>query len=107
MHPLLLRAIIEAPRYIKDAWNRPPRRELERRAAEIKIKLEIGNERRKLQKAQVSREANVAYEKGMNYWKGGMFSRSNKEKAEKYIRLAAQGGHLEAQMMARMHGIEF
>ena len=111
MHPIqiiaLLHGATKAPGAIKNWWNSPPRHELERRNAEIRSNLEKGERARALKSALVSREANAAYEKGMRCWKGGIFARPNKEEARKWIRTAALGGHLDAQMMARMHGIDF
>ena len=107
MHPLL---IIGGAKALKDWWNGPSwseRKAGKEAANQIRARMEWVEYRCKLHSAKVSPAANAAYKKGMSYWQGGMFTMRNKEKARHYIRIAAQGGHLDAQSMARMHGIDF
>lgn len=99
----LIRLIVGAPSVISDVL----RSRSKKGDVGIKIRMQEREDARQLKRAQVSLGANAAYAKGMKYWKGGLFTKRDKEKAIKQIRIAAKGGHLEAQTMAKMHSIEY
>jgi len=103
----IIRGVIKAPGEIIHWLKSPSRVELQRTNAEINNRLEKSENERRVKMAQINSEAIIAYEKGMKCWHGGVFSKPNKEEAKKWLQMAAKAGHVDAQMMAKMHGISY
>jgi len=49
----------------------------------------------------------MPFKTGMDHWKGGLLRKPDRAKAGYWIRIAAKGGHQEAMMMAKLHGVDF
>lgn len=103
----LIRAAAKTPQAIVDWWHEPSAAQKAKASAEIAENQRARELRQQEKFSRVPPEAHEAYRKAMKSWRRTSPGSPQREESIAWLRIAARGGHPDAQMMAKMHQIDF
>lgn len=104
---IAVRAATKVPGEIANWWQQPSSRQITKVNAHLRTRSQDCKRQSHEPEVEVSLEAEKAYRNGIDCWRASVPGSQARQRAEEWLKTAAQGGHADARRMARMHQIEF